>query len=229
MASPPDRARTEDSSFVARSVERTVARRRATAEDEVRRLVDACFVLVQEKGSLDPRVGEIVQQARLSNQAFYRYFRSKDELLLAVLDEGVGLLAGYLEHRMSKSRVAERRIKQWLSGVLEQALNRRAAAATRPFVLSRGRLLELFPDELALSEARLRGMLEDAIRQGVEEGTLSSPSPGRDAELIYDLAMGWVERKLAAGIQPKRVDAEHLIAFAIRGLGSPSLPVSGKK
>lgn len=195
-----------------------MARRRATAEDEVGRLVGACFSLVRKKGSLDPRVGEIVEEAGLSNQAFYRYFHSKDELLLAVLDEGFGLLAGYLEHRMSRSRVPERRIKQWLSGLLEQALNTQAAVATRPFVLSRGRLLELFPAELARSEERLRGMLEEAIRDGVEQGALSTPSPGRDAELIYDLAMGWVERKLASGVKPKRADADHLMAFALRGL-----------
>ena len=89
MAGRPATARKASDSMAFRSVERNVERRRLTAEDEVRRLIDACFELVQKTGQLEPRVGEIVAAAGLSNQTFYRYFRSKDELLLAVLDEGV--------------------------------------------------------------------------------------------------------------------------------------------
>ena len=179
MPGRPMTARRAENSLALRSVERNVERRPVAAEDEVLRLIDACFELVQKSGNLEPRVGEIVAAAGLSNRAFYRYFRSKDELLLAVLDEGVALLAGYLEHRMSKSRTPERRIRQWLSGLLEQALNAESAAATRPFALSRGRLSELFPEEVERSEKQLSGMLREAISQAVAQGVFSDASPER--------------------------------------------------
>ena len=76
-------------SLTSRSVERTLARRRATYADEVRRLVESSFELIRRRGQLEPPVSEIVQAAGLSNQAFYPHFRSKDAVLLAVRDDGV--------------------------------------------------------------------------------------------------------------------------------------------
>ena len=201
-----------------RSVDRAMERQRAAYEDEVRRLVEASFTLVRKTGQLEPKVGDIVAEAGLSNQAFYRHFRSKDELLLAVLDEGIGLLADYLGHRIQKARTPERRVRQWILGVLEQALHDEAAEATRPFALSRARLAELFPAEVRESERQLIAMLRDAVAAAQESGALPGVDPERDAELIYDLAMGWVERRLAGPEPARRRDADHLVEFAMRGL-----------
>ena len=83
--------------MASRAVDRAMEQRRAVYEQEVTRLVDASFKLIRDTGNLEPRVSEIVAEAGLSNQAFYKHFRSKDELLLAVLDEGSRMLKGYLE------------------------------------------------------------------------------------------------------------------------------------
>jgi len=197
-----------------RSVTRALEGRRAVYEDEVRRLLEASFALIRETGCLEPRVSEIVGAAGLSNQSFYRHFRSKDELLLAVLDEGVAILAGYLSHRMEAEHTPEARIRAWVAGVLEQALQPEAAAAARPFAVSRARLAELFPAEVADSERRITGMLRDAIAEAEFPGS----DPERDAATLYDLAMGWVQRQLAGGKPARRADAEHLTAFALNGL-----------
>ena len=39
-----------------------------------------------------------------------------------------------------------------------------------------------------------------------------------DAETIYDLSMGWMQRKLAAREGADRDDADHLLEFALHGL-----------
>ena len=48
-----------------------------------------------------PTVAEIVREAGLSNQAFYRHFASKDDLVAAIVDAGARRLASYVEHRMA--------------------------------------------------------------------------------------------------------------------------------
>jgi len=59
--------------------------------DEVQRLLDAGLVAMRRHGTVrSPSVAEIVAEAGLSNDAFYRVFASKDELVLAVLDAGAG-------------------------------------------------------------------------------------------------------------------------------------------
>ena len=180
-----------------RSARRAIARREADHDDAVRRLVAASFALIAETGSLEPSVAAIVRRAGLSNQAFYRHFRSKDELLLGVLDEGFRLLAGYLARRVAGASEPSAKIRAWIGGVLEQALQGDAAAATRPFAVSRARLAELFPDEVEASERELIRPLRDAI---------------------YTLAMGWVQRQLAQRGPVRRDEAEHLIEFALGAL-----------
>ena len=194
--------------------------RRAAYAEEIRRLLDASFSLIRETGDLAPPVGAIVRRAGLSNQAFYRHFSSKDELLLAVLDEGVGMLAGYLAHRMENASDPADRVRAWVAGVLEQALQPEAAAATRPFAVSRARLADRFPREVEASERQLSRLLADAISEAAAAGQLASADPERDAEAVYTLAMGWVQRRLASPEPAAREEAEHLTAFALRGLGA---------
>lgn len=207
-------------------MERALATRHAAYTDEVRRLVQASFELIQEEGRLEPRVGAIVARAGLSNQAFYRHFRSKDELLLAVLDDGIRQLSDYLRHRMQTADTAVERIRRWIGGLCEQVLQPEVAAATRPFALSRSRLAELFPTEVRESELQLTALLRDAIEQAHSGGELPDAEPDRDAKLLYDLAMGWMQCRLSEATPTERADADHLIEFALCGLRRGAAPSS---
>ena len=97
-----------------------------------------------------------MQEAGLSNQAFYRHFASKDALLLAVLADGQRQLVAYLEPA-GRDRVGPdaSRCSAGSSGVMAQARNRDAAEATRPFAFNGARLADLFPADLAASRAEL--------------------------------------------------------------------------
>lgn len=202
-----------------RAVERSLSRRRATYADEIERLVSAAFELIRERGELEPRVGEIVAAAGSSNQAFYKHFRSKHELLVAVLDAGIERLAAYLVHRMEGAGDPVTAIREWLRGMLLQALDPDAAEATRPFALARGRLAEAFPAEVARSERRLTEPLRDAIAAARAQDRVVSSEPGQDAEALYHLAMGWLEARLLEEAEPDEAHAQRLEAFALAGLG----------
>ena len=200
------------------AVDRSLRDRRAVAAGEVARLIDAALQLIRETGDLEPKVSEIVRVSGLHNQAFYRHFRSKRELLVAVLDHGIALLAGYVAHRMDAADGPEGRVRAWLAGVLEQARHPAGAEATRPFALARGRLADAFPEEVRESERRLTALVRDAIAEGREAGAFPHADPERDAEMLHLLAMGFVERRLAAPGHPSEEDARALEAFGMAGL-----------
>jgi AcrR family transcriptional regulator len=205
-------------SLATRAVERALAGRRDSYAEEVRRLLEAAFVLIRRNNDLEPRVSEVIREAGLSNQAFYRHFPSKQALLVAVLDEGVRVLAGYLAHRMRSERSPLGQVRAWLLGVLEQALDPEGAAATRPFALARGRLAESFPEEVAASERQLTALVQDAIHAAASAGEIPPGDPDRDAESLYHLAMGWVQARLVENRPADRRDAERLVEFALAGL-----------
>jgi len=204
--------------MASRAVERALSQRRAAYADEVRRLLDATFALIERSGELEPRVGDILRQAKLSTQAFYRHFPSKEALLVAVLDEGVGILASYLSHRMDAVASPTAKVREWMAGLLEQALRPSAAAATRPFVSARARLAEALPEEVAESERQLTVLVRDALRAARDGGELPKVDPERDAETLYHQAMGWLQARLLEPGPADRRDAERLIEFALHGL-----------
>jgi AcrR family transcriptional regulator len=209
---------TQNGSVAHRAVERALAERRAAYADEVRRLLEATFLLIERTGELEPRVGDIVRKAKLSNQAFYRHFPSKQALLIAVLDEGVRILASYLSHRMQAEKSPTAQVREWMRGMLEQGLSPAAAAATRPFVLARGRLADAYPEEVSQSERQLTALVRDAIRAAVAAGELPHADPDRDAETLYHQVMGWLQARLVEAGRPQRSDAERLVEFALHGL-----------
>jgi AcrR family transcriptional regulator len=207
-------------SLASRSLDRSLAGRRQAYADEIRRLLDASFELIRQSGRLEPTVGAIIAGAGLSNQAFYRHFRSKDELLLALVEQGFEQLLGYLEHRMSRAATPTARVREWMAGIHEQALDPEAAAATRPFALSRARLFELFPEEITQTERQLTEPLCGALQDGLASGELPAARPDSDADMLYDLSMGWVQRRLAEHSGLDRDDGDRLIEFALCGLGA---------
>jgi len=107
--------------------DRALDERRAAYADEVRRFIDAAYAVMRATGDIDPRVGDVVRTAGLSNQAFYRHFKSKDALLLAVLTDGQQRLLATLQTRMARVEPGAPQIAAWIEGVMAQARNPDAA------------------------------------------------------------------------------------------------------
>ncbi len=203
---------------VDQTVARSLALRSETARIEVERLVRAAFAMIERSGGLDPKVSDILAEAGLSNQAFYRHFRSKHELLVAVLDEGIRGLADYLATRMEGSPRPIDSIREWVRGMAAQAQDPVGAKASRPFALARGRLTEAFPSEVSRSRAQLTAPLYQALSAAREADLLPAVVPDQDAEALYHLMMGWIEARLVEGRIPEAAEVDRLEAFVMSGL-----------
>jgi len=89
---------------------------------DVRRLLEAALEVMRRCGTMSrPRVADIVEEAGLSNDAFYRYFPSKDALVQAILEDGADRLCSYLGHQMAKESTPAAKVRAWVEGVLAQA------------------------------------------------------------------------------------------------------------
>src|SRR3954469_2103875 len=72
-----------------RAVARSLNAARSRAEQRVQRFLDAAFALIDEKGSTEFTIQEVIDRSKQSLRAFYQYFDGKDELLLALFEETV--------------------------------------------------------------------------------------------------------------------------------------------
>ena len=161
-----------------RALERSAAERHADYVEDVRRIVDATYRLIERTGGIDPSLRDVLAEAGLSTQAFYRFFRSKDELMLVLLDDGRRRLLGYLEHRMARATSPADKVRAWIEGVLAQAGNPAVAARTRPFLAHQDRLAEAFPEEQQASVDLLVGLLVGCLEETSPTAPRQVDAPG---------------------------------------------------
>jgi AcrR family transcriptional regulator len=206
--------------LVERAINRALSEQYAVAAQEVERIVEATYRVIEREGTIDPRIRDILEEAGLATQAFYRHFKSKDELLLVLLDDGRRRLAQYLRHRMEKAEGPVDEVRAWIEGILAQASNPDAAARTRPFVLGLQRLEEKYPDEQHASVALLIDMLESVVVEGTEGGTFGPVDAHLGTLFIYELAIGVMEGHLMRGTRPSPAETDQLVSFCLRGLAA---------
>jgi AcrR family transcriptional regulator len=201
-----------------RAVERSVERRRVEYEQEMARIIEATFELIRRTGTLEPSMRDILAETGLSTQTFYRYFRSKDELMLGLLDEGRRRLLSSLERRMAETPKPAKKVQAWIEGVMAQVSTASAAARTRPWVANELRLAEQFPEEQHASVELLIGLL---LRPVMDLGgaRTEEAAHGR-ATAVYRLTFATLQSHLAEGTKPSAREVDELVAFCLRGIGT---------
>lgn len=197
----------------AAAVHRALDDRQREATAEVERILAAAVTVLQRSAPEPPRVSDIVAEAGTSNKAFYRYFAGKDDVILAVMERGVGIVASYLEHQLSKESTPQAKVARWIRGALAQLsephlLSLSRAASTQLAVSADRRLSD---DDIL---APMRDLLTEPI------AALGGDDPRRDADLVFGATLTVMRAYLNTGRRPHRADVDHLVTFCLRGLGA---------
>ena len=209
-----------DRPFAVRSAERALASRYSTYVNEVQRLIDAGRTVMEREQTLNPRVSDIVAEAGLSNQAFYRHFRSKSELMLAILDDGSRQMAGYVESRMQRQESGVAKIRAWVEGVLAQTVMERAASISRGVMLNTLELRAEFPEQSDRTADLVRRPLIEAVRLAHREGQIVTDEPDAAAEMVFRLTVSLMENWLLNRQVPSPAEVDRLERFVLHGLGA---------
>jgi AcrR family transcriptional regulator len=206
-----------------RAVERAVADKQSELARSMQGIVESTYALVEESGDIDPPMRQILARSGLSTQAFYRQFRSKDELMLALLDDGRRRLVGYLERRMQRASSPSAQVRAWVEGVMAQAADARAAGRTRPFVTGEVRIAELFPDDHNDSVEQLVSLLVpplSTITSTKGNDKTAGERVHRDAEAVYRLTFATLRDHLVSRTKPTPATIDHLVRFVLRAVGA---------
>ena len=194
-----------------RIVRRTLAKREDQYATEVRRLLDAGLEVIRRCGtSSRPRVADIVAEAGLSNEAFYRHFQSKEALVAAILEDGGERLRSYVAHQMAKESTPERQVRRWVAGVLGQADE--DIAATTLAVLWNGSSVGGDRAGAISSVRRCASLLREPFT------ALGSDTPELDAGLAAHATFGLLSDCLWRQVQPTRAEVERVASFCLRAV-----------
>ena len=163
-----------------RIAQRTLASRGPDYSSEVRRLLDAGREVMARCGtSSRPRVADIVSAAGLSNDAFYRHFASKDDLVAAIIDDGAERLHSYLSHQMGKESSPTDRVRRWVEGVMAQADDEAIARTTLAVLWNGGSLGSSDSTSRRSAAAPLGQPPRRAVRRARQRRRRARRHPGR--------------------------------------------------
>ncbi|MFE3759105.1 TetR/AcrR family transcriptional regulator [Nocardia tengchongensis] len=190
------------------AIERVFDKQRGEYRAEAQRLIQACSGLIAETGQVDPSVNSILERSGLGTRAFYRLFNSKEELIIAVLQDGTNWKMGFIDEQMAKAGTPLERVRAWIEAALSPYVLD-TAPGHRAILLHTYRWEMMFPTELAAMRAQLLRPLVRAIAD--LRGEDDSKSADNAAEAIYDSFFGVACR---AEAQQRLVDAHEVAALA---------------
>ena len=162
-------------------------RSRQRIADHVRQMLDAARSLIQTKGD-EFTTQELVAEAGVALQTFYRYFTSKDELLLAVFGDAMGDACERWVQVASELPDPLARLRYYITATLDSFYgDNEDAATTRFIVATRWRLQRNFPTELAEAEKPFVELLRNEVNAAIEVGSLNPGVPEWDSWLLAEL------------------------------------------
>lgn len=180
-------------------------------------MLDAALRLIREKGD-GFTTQELVKEAGVALQTFYRYFASKDELLLAVIADAMTDACARWEEAGRELPDPVARLRFYVTTIIDVLDTEGGDGGTAKFVVStHWRLHRIFPEELAEAEQPFVDLLLGEINAGVEAGLLAPADPEWAAWFIAELVRSvfhyYAYAPREAGVK------ERLWEFCLTGLG----------
>lgn len=224
MARANDRKDGDPKGWRQRAVSKSLSAARTRAEQRVQRLLDAAFELIDEKGTTEFTIQEVVDRSGQSLRGFYQYFEGKDELLFALLEESIGEaltdLRGVIESEtepLARLRAFTIRLHEWCEPI--GAKRKRGSHDRVPLSEFSMQLALKNPERLAAVMTDVSRILIELIEAAVANGDLEVSEPRRAALLIQQTVMyGWFMNRLVPNPRA-RVSAEDAWEFCLHGLG----------
>jgi AcrR family transcriptional regulator len=205
-----------------RAAERSAAvqRSRARIANQVRLMLDAALRLIREKGD-GFTTQELVKEAGVALQTFYRYFASKDELVLAVIADAMNDACTRWAEAARDLPDPVARLRFYITTVIEVLDAEEGEGGTAKFIVStHWRLHRIFPEELAEAEKPFVDLLLAEINAGVKAKLLAPANPEWAAWFIAELVRSVYHFHAYAPLEADATD--QLWEFCLKALGGKS-------
>lgn len=151
-------------------------------------MLDAARRLIDAKGE-EFTTQELVAEAGVALQTFYRYFASKDELLLAVIGDTMVEACERWAEAAAELPDPLARLRYYLTSTLARLDGGDEDAATARFIVStRWRLHRNHAKELADAERPFVELLRNELNAAVEQGLLKPSDSEWDPWFLGELA-----------------------------------------
>lgn len=203
----------------------SVRRSRDRSIEQARVIVAAARRLAGSKGP-SFTTQELIKEAGIALQTFYRYFPSKDALLLAVIEDAIEeACAGYRDQASVLSDPVDR-LRFYVTATI-QSLD--APGRGPSFITSEHfRLQTLYPAEVSRATRHFTDLLEEQIGEAMHADRVHPADPQYAAWLITQLTMAVFHHYDCAGLdEPTQLIAARVWEFCLSALLGPGAGSDG--
>jgi AcrR family transcriptional regulator len=182
-------------------------------------LLAAAHRLVLDRGE-NFTTQDLIKEADVALQTFYRHFGGKDQILLAVVAD---LIAGHcagLEQRTAELDDPVERLHVYITETLSTLAGETTSAGARFMTSQHWRLHQEYPLELAQATKPFADLVQRELEVARDAGLLAPRSPERDAWMINKLVMSIFHHYAFVDDDPDAATiAEDVWAFCLAAVG----------
>jgi AcrR family transcriptional regulator len=183
-------ATVSSSPWAERAADQSPAAQRARARriEQAQLVVAAARRLIVERGD-QFTTQELVKEAGVALQTFYRLFAGKDQLLLAVFEDLIAESCAQYEAAARRLPDPVRRLHFYVTQALHTLGDGSAGIAPRFVTAEHWRLHQLFPEEMSRATQPFADLVATQLELAAADGALAPADPERDAWFITKLVM----------------------------------------
>ena len=194
-----------------------MAQRKDKSQAMREKILNTATQLFIQKGSEKTSMQDIAQTAGISKGAIYHHFKSKDEIVLAVI--------------RSRQELMEEEMKQWLKAtenltgreqlqtILKSNLESQTARAIDGIVdeyeQDAGFILTMMRDNLRIGAP----LVSDIIKKGMADGSIQAQYPDQTAEVFLLLVNFWMNETVFESDPEKLPERFHFLQFMMTSVG----------
>ena len=194
-----------------------MAQRKDKSQAMREKILNTATQLFIQKGSEKTSMQDIAQTAGISKGAIYHHFKSKDEIVLAVI--------------RSRQELMEEEMKQWfkatenltgreqLQAILKSNLESQTARAIDGIVdeyeQDAGFILTMMRDNLRIGAP----LVSDIIKKGMADGSIQTQYPDQTAEVFLLLVNFWMHGIVFESDPEKLPERFHFLQFMMTSVG----------
>ncbi len=197
-----------------------VQRSRARQIEQAHAIVAAARRLIIDRGD-QFTTQELVKEAGVALQTFYRIFGGKDQLLLAVFEDLIG--ESCVDYERSAAALPDpiARLHSYVTVTVGGVAEASYGIGPRFVTAEHWRLHQLFPEEMAHATQHFTDMVERQLALAVEEGLATSTDVPGDSWFITKLVMATFHHyAYSEGPTDRSAIAEDLWSFCRRAIGA---------
>ena len=198
--------------------DKKVSKRERNKKNNRSIIIKAGIDIFLEKGISQTTVRDIIRSTDLASGTFYNYFKSKEEVLIAALDESAIEIGQELRSRRKKAKNLEEFVYSQIRPFFEFAKDH-----SELFMIMSSNLndVKAFSLETPMMTIELESLKEDIII-GIEERILPDVNPDYFCSVIQSVAEGIAFSLVRKKISDEDIDAavKFCTSFIVAGIRS---------